>query len=160
MRAQVVLHAARRRSNARIARETGLHLDTVRTWRNRFAALGLTGLADRKRSGRPPRFTALQAAQVKALARRLPLRRRRATVALVVPGAGPRGHGARDRHVRAGLHRASPARPGHPQALAAPILDLHHRPGLPPQGQACAGPLRPHLQRQAARCGRVRHKRG
>ncbi|MFF6852717.1 MULTISPECIES: helix-turn-helix domain-containing protein [Streptomyces] len=42
MRAQVVLHAARGRSNARIARETGLHLDTVRTWRNRFAALGLT----------------------------------------------------------------------------------------------------------------------
>ncbi|MEV5775331.1 helix-turn-helix domain-containing protein [Streptomyces antimycoticus] len=72
MRAQVVLHAAHGRSNARIARETGLHLDTVRTWRNRFAALGLTGLADRKRSGRPPRFTALQVAQVKALACRLP----------------------------------------------------------------------------------------
>jgi transposase len=72
MRAQVVLHAARGRSNARIARETGLHLDTVRTWRDRFAALGLTGLADRKRSGRPPRFTALQAAQVKALACQLP----------------------------------------------------------------------------------------
>ncbi|MGW7617563.1 helix-turn-helix domain-containing protein [Streptomyces antimycoticus] len=72
MRAQVVLHAARGRSNARIARETGLHLDTVRTWRNRFAALGLTGLAERKRSGRPPRFTALQVAQVKALACRLP----------------------------------------------------------------------------------------
>ncbi|MFE5118402.1 IS630 family transposase [Streptomyces sp. NPDC056669] len=72
MRAQVVLHAARGRSNAHIARETGLHLDTVRTWRNRFAALGLTGLADRKRSGRPPRFTALQVAQVKALACRLP----------------------------------------------------------------------------------------
>ncbi|WSF66724.1 helix-turn-helix domain-containing protein [Streptomyces sp. NBC_01352] len=47
-------------------------MDTVRTWRNRFAALGLTGLADRKRSGRPPRFTALQVAQVKALACRLP----------------------------------------------------------------------------------------
>lgn len=72
MRAQVVLHAVRGRSNARIARETGLHLDTVRTWRNRFAALGPTGLADRKRSGRPPRFTALQVAQVKALACRLP----------------------------------------------------------------------------------------
>ncbi|MER5258033.1 helix-turn-helix domain-containing protein [Streptomyces sp. NPDC002855] len=72
MRAQVVLHAARGRSDARVARETGLHLDTVRTWRNRFAALGLTGLADRKRSGRPPRFTALQVAQAKALARRLP----------------------------------------------------------------------------------------
>lgn len=31
MRAQVVLHAARGRSNARIVRETGLHLDAVRT---------------------------------------------------------------------------------------------------------------------------------
>ncbi|WP_078853157.1 helix-turn-helix domain-containing protein [Streptomyces sp. NRRL S-1824] len=52
VRAQVVLHAARGRSNARIARETGLHLDTVRTWRGRFAAQGLDGLADRERTGR------------------------------------------------------------------------------------------------------------
>ena len=35
VRAQVVLHAARGRSNACIARETGLHLDTVRRWRSR-----------------------------------------------------------------------------------------------------------------------------
>jgi transposase len=71
-RAQVVLHAARGRSNARIARETGLHLDTVRCWRGRFAEHGLGGLRDRERSGRPPSFTALQAAQVKALACQLP----------------------------------------------------------------------------------------
>ncbi|MER6977622.1 helix-turn-helix domain-containing protein [Streptomyces carpinensis] len=38
---------------ARIARETGLHLDTVRTWRNRFAGNRLAALSDRKRSGRP-----------------------------------------------------------------------------------------------------------
>ncbi|MCG0284030.1 helix-turn-helix domain-containing protein [Streptomyces sp. PSAA01] len=72
VRAHIVLHAARGRSNARIARETGLHLDTVRTWRDRFARQGIAGLADRKRSGRPPSFTALQTAQVKALACRLP----------------------------------------------------------------------------------------
>lgn len=72
IRAHVVLHAARGRSNARIARETGLHLDTVRTWRGRFAEEGMPGLADRKRPGRPPSFTALQAVQVKALACRLP----------------------------------------------------------------------------------------
>ncbi|MFE3905089.1 helix-turn-helix domain-containing protein [Streptomyces sp. NPDC059153] len=72
MRARVVLHAARGRSNARIARETGLHLDTVRTWRDRFAQQGLPGLADRKRTGRPPTFSPLQATQVKALACQLP----------------------------------------------------------------------------------------
>ena len=72
VRAQVVLHAARGRSNARIARETDLHLDTVRTWRGRFAERGLPGLSDRKRSGRPPSFTALQVAEVKALACQLP----------------------------------------------------------------------------------------
>jgi transposase len=71
-RAQVVLHAARNRSNARIARETGLHLDTVRTWRGRFAAHRLSALGDRKRSGRPAAFTPLQSAQVKALACQLP----------------------------------------------------------------------------------------
>ena len=72
MRAQIVLHAARGRSNASIARQTGLHLDTVRKWRGRFAEDGMHGLADRSRPGRPPSFTALQAAQVKALACQLP----------------------------------------------------------------------------------------
>ncbi|MFR0359422.1 IS630 family transposase [Streptomyces sediminimaris] len=72
VRAQVVLHAARGRSNARIARETGLHLDTVRTWRDRFATGGLPALADRKRSGRPARFTPVQVAEAKALACQLP----------------------------------------------------------------------------------------
>ncbi|WP_329182196.1 IS630 family transposase (plasmid) [Streptomyces decoyicus] len=72
MRAQIVLHAARGRPNARIARQTGLHLDTVRKWRGRFAEDGIPGLADRRRPGRPPSFTALQAAQVKALACQLP----------------------------------------------------------------------------------------
>ncbi|MFI6149967.1 helix-turn-helix domain-containing protein [Streptomyces sp. NPDC051109] len=71
-RAQVVLHAARGRSNARIARETGLHLDTVRTWRDRFAGNRLPALSDRKRSGRPTSFTPLRSAQVKALACQLP----------------------------------------------------------------------------------------
>jgi transposase len=72
MRAQIVLHAARGHSNARITRQTGLHLDTVRKWRSRFAENGIPGLADRRRPGRPPSFTALQAAQVKALACQLP----------------------------------------------------------------------------------------
>ncbi|MFF4602556.1 IS630 family transposase [Streptomyces sp. NPDC001339] len=72
VRADVVLHAARGRSNARIARETGLHLDTVRRWRGRFAEAGLSGLKDRQRCGRPASFTPLQAAEVKALACRLP----------------------------------------------------------------------------------------
>ncbi|MFI6603490.1 helix-turn-helix domain-containing protein [Nonomuraea sp. NPDC050536] len=72
LRAQVVLHAARGRSNARVARETDLHLDTVRTWRGRFAEQGLPALSDRKRLGRPRAFTALQTSQVTALACRLP----------------------------------------------------------------------------------------
>ncbi|MGW8065986.1 IS630 family transposase [Streptomyces ziwulingensis] len=71
-RAAVVLFAARGRSNARIAAETHLHVDTVRTWRGRFAAGGLPALADRKRSGRPARFTPVQVAEAKALACQLP----------------------------------------------------------------------------------------
>ncbi|WP_328698040.1 helix-turn-helix domain-containing protein [Streptomyces sp. NBC_00342] len=72
VRAQIVLHAARGRSNAHIVRETGLHLDAVRRWRRRFAEQGLAGLRDRQRSGRPSSFTPLQAVEVKALACRLP----------------------------------------------------------------------------------------
>ena len=71
-RAQIVLAAARGRSNNQIAAQTGMHLDTVRLWRGRFATGGLAGLADRERSGRPARFTALQVAEVKALACQLP----------------------------------------------------------------------------------------
>ncbi|MFT9474775.1 helix-turn-helix domain-containing protein [Streptomyces sp. 11-1-2] len=93
-RAQVVLLAARGRSNARIAREMELHRDTVRTWRGRFAAHRLPALSDRKRSGRPPRFTPLQTAQVKALACQLP------------PRAAHRWHAGRPRNWPA---KSSPA---------------------------------------------------
>jgi hypothetical protein len=71
-RATIVLLAARDRSNNQIATETGMHVDTVRLWRGRFADLGLPGLADKKRSGRPARFTPVQIAEVKALACQLP----------------------------------------------------------------------------------------
>ncbi|MGW0886214.1 helix-turn-helix domain-containing protein [Streptomyces sp. NPDC002671] len=56
VRAQIVLRAARGWSNAHIAVEVGVHVDTVRTWRGRFADLGLPGLADRKCPGRPAGF--------------------------------------------------------------------------------------------------------
>lgn len=53
-------------------RETGLHLDTVRRWRGRFAQAGLPGLKDRQRCGRPSSFTPLQADEVNSLACRPP----------------------------------------------------------------------------------------
>ncbi|MGW7048793.1 helix-turn-helix domain-containing protein [Streptomyces avermitilis] len=46
--------------------QTRLHVDAVRTWWGRCATGGLPVLADRKRSGRPVSFTALQVAEVKA----------------------------------------------------------------------------------------------
>jgi transposase len=71
-RAWIVLAAADGQSNAQIAHDLGVHVDTVRTWRGRFAAEGLEGLADRRRSGRPPVFAATIVAEVKALACSLP----------------------------------------------------------------------------------------
>ncbi|MFF3412259.1 helix-turn-helix domain-containing protein [Streptomyces sp. NPDC002742] len=68
----VVLHAARGHSNARIARATGLHLDTVGRWRGRFSHGGLLALADARRPGRPARSTPVHAAETKALACQLP----------------------------------------------------------------------------------------
>ncbi|MFC9589863.1 helix-turn-helix domain-containing protein [Streptomyces sp. NPDC056944] len=67
-----MLLASRGRSNAGIATETRLHVDTVRRWRGRFAVGRMPALADRQRSGRPPTFTALQIAEVKPLACQLP----------------------------------------------------------------------------------------
>jgi transposase len=72
IRAKIVLAAAQGHSNAAIAAELGMHIDTVRKWRRRFTQHGIDGLADRARSGRPPGFTAVQVAEVKALACTLP----------------------------------------------------------------------------------------
>jgi transposase len=72
IRARIVCDAARGHSNAAIARRHELTVDTVRRWRGRFADEGLPGLADRSRPGRPPRFTPVQVAEVKALACQLP----------------------------------------------------------------------------------------
>ncbi|MGW2765776.1 helix-turn-helix domain-containing protein [Streptomyces sp. NPDC001275] len=60
LRAQIVLLAARGHSNAAISWHLGVHPDTGRTWRDRFAAQGLAGLEDRKRSGRPKTTPHLQ----------------------------------------------------------------------------------------------------
>jgi transposase len=72
LRAKIGLLAAHGVSNATIAAGLGVTVDTARKWRGRFAALGMDGLAGRPRPGRPPRFTPVQVAEVKALACQLP----------------------------------------------------------------------------------------
>ena len=72
LRAQIVLAAAAGMNNAAIAGQVGVHVDTVRKWRRRFAATGLAGLKDAPRSGRPPVFTAAGRAEAVALACALP----------------------------------------------------------------------------------------
>jgi len=69
LRISVVLLAAQGRPNTAIADILSICVDTVAKWRRRWrAAPGLASLGDAKRSGRPPRFTPVQVAQVKALA--------------------------------------------------------------------------------------------
>jgi len=72
LRAQIVLAAAAGNHNAAIAARVGVHVDTVRKWRRRFAATGLAGLKDAPRSGRPTVFTATNRAEAIALACALP----------------------------------------------------------------------------------------
>ena len=72
LRAQIVLDAARGVSNAGIAQSRNVCVDTVRTWRRRFAAERLKGLTDRPRSGRPPVHGPVVRAEVIALACTLP----------------------------------------------------------------------------------------
>jgi transposase len=68
VRARIVLAASEGVSNAQIAREVGVCEDTARRWRQRFCARRIDGLKDRPRSGRPPVFTPVEVAEVKALA--------------------------------------------------------------------------------------------
>ena len=76
-RARMILAAAQGNSNAQIAHELQIHVDTVRLWRDRW--VGLQGidldtlsiaerLQDAPRPGTPPKFTAEQRCQMAALA--------------------------------------------------------------------------------------------
>ncbi|MEU8927106.1 IS630 family transposase [Kitasatospora sp. NPDC048545] len=53
LRAKIVLAAADGLANGAITRELEVSVNTVRTWRGRFAAHGMDGLRDAERSGRP-----------------------------------------------------------------------------------------------------------
>jgi transposase len=77
LRAQIVLVAAQGHSNAQIARELSVNVDTVRMWRDRW--VGLQGidlqtlsiverLQDAPRPGGKPKFTSEQRCQMAALA--------------------------------------------------------------------------------------------
>jgi transposase len=75
LRARIVVACADGASNAAVARDLGVCQDTVRKWRRRYAQRRLAGLADGHRPGRPRRFTAVQRAQVVAIACELPATR-------------------------------------------------------------------------------------
>jgi putative transposase len=77
LRARIVLGAAQGYSNAHIARELDVNVDTVRLWRDRW--VGLQGieletlsvverLQDAPRSGASPKFSSQQRCQIVALA--------------------------------------------------------------------------------------------
>jgi putative transposase len=77
LRARIILASARGASNAQIAREMAINVDTVRLWRDRWAGLqGIDlqtlGAAERlqeaPRPGVAPKFTAEQRCQMAALA--------------------------------------------------------------------------------------------
>jgi hypothetical protein len=70
-----VLAAAADLTNAHIARRLGITPNTVRKWRKRYAAQGLAGLTDRKRTGRPRVYPGVVVAQAKAIACELPATR-------------------------------------------------------------------------------------
>jgi transposase len=72
LRALIVLIAADGATNAGIADELGICVDTARKWRARFWHKGIGGLADAPRSGRPATYTPAEVAKAKALACSLP----------------------------------------------------------------------------------------
>ncbi|MEV7236763.1 IS630 family transposase [Streptomyces sp. NPDC051020] len=73
LRAKIVLAAATGVGNAAIARRLAVNVNTVRKWRGRFAALGLDGLKDAARSGRPRRYDDLVRVAVVAAATSAPV---------------------------------------------------------------------------------------
>ncbi len=148
-RAQIVLAAAEGQSNARIAASLRVCEDTVRKWRRRWcAAPGVASLRDAQRCGRPPVFSAVQVAKVKAAACTPPADCRVADVAVELPGAGAARRRRGDLRVDLDGDGAPLAVRGRPQTLAVPVVDLHHRSRLRRQSQAGARPLRPGVGRE------------
>lgn len=72
-RARIILHAADGMDNSAIARRVGVARRVVVKWRSRFAELGMPGLADRPRSGRPPMLSAIDRHEIIAMACHSPL---------------------------------------------------------------------------------------
>ena len=57
LRARIVLMAADGRGNSEIADALGIHRNHVPKWRARFDTFGVSGLADKPRSGKPSTYT-------------------------------------------------------------------------------------------------------
>ncbi len=72
LRASIVLKAASGAANTAIAEALSVCVDTVRTWRKRFAIGRLAGLKDSPRSGRPPTYGGVVRAEAVAVACALP----------------------------------------------------------------------------------------
>lgn len=68
IRAKIVLAAADDEPTASIAQRLNVSIDQVSTWRGRYARLGLAGLSDRPRQGRPPVYTAVQRCEIVSVA--------------------------------------------------------------------------------------------
>ena len=84
LRGRMILAAAEGKNNSQIARELGVCVDTVRTWRMRWLGLQAVKLSDLSvgerleeapRSGRPAQITAEQHCQMIALACSVPAER-------------------------------------------------------------------------------------
>jgi transposase len=155
IRARIVLDAACGSSNNAISRRLGVSVDTVRCWRGRYADQGLAGLADRPRSGRPPRLTSLQVAEVKALACQLPAE-------TGVPLSRWSCPELADQVVARGIAPAISASTVR-RILAADTLKpwqyrswLHPRPAVHHESHPRLGPVRTHLAGRSAARGRVR----
>jgi len=90
-RARIVLAAAAGVNNADIADDLGIALNTVIKWRKRFFEEGIAGLVDRKRSGRPRRFSPSGSGRGQGLGVRTAGHYRRPAVEVELHRAGPGG---------------------------------------------------------------------
>jgi transposase len=82
LRSQIILYAAQEYSNAKIARELNINIDTARLWRDRWVALQEIELdklsvedrlEDVQRPGKPPIITEEERCKIAALACEAPL---------------------------------------------------------------------------------------
>ena len=158
LRSLIVLLSAHGHSNAAIAADLGVHVDTVGKWRTRFHRSGIDALADASEIGSTTGVHTRRYRRGESLG--LPDARRAQSTDRAMVHPRTRRANERGRYRAVGLDGTSVVERGRSQTMAVPIVDRSSRPELRNKSVGRARPVCAALRRKPVGQQRFRHLRG